>query len=1511
MKSEQLTKAIVLMLFFGVFDLQASTLEETFEEYAIEKSLHNQGGWLERAYGKHPAFKVVYDSDRASKVIQPFGGGDRHMYKVFPKSKFNELLKGNIISLDLSFKKGTTIILGIASKHTSGKELKLQCRDKVALSFNNKYKHVGLLNLNAKKWIDVRLLIEKRGKQALVSVASRDIKKGVFLIDPALHQIKIPLDELAINTWTGISLRLDGSDRLDNIKLSAYDKFEAIPDKIKLGKVKVSFQPILDHLEGPRRAIDLSGKWEFLISKNENMPKKDSQWGKVVVPDNHARLIGSAGKGCVYFRKRINTTELKLREHTQVFISFERVTDICDVYVNNKLIGRNTDGFFPFKFNITDAIEKGENTILVKVLGPKATLAQYTRPQGWTWYLPTFAGIPYPVHLEMTNAIIVTDTYVKTSVGKTNTLEAIIKLTNFSKIEKEIQIEASVKDTFKMEEVEITLAPGQTQEVTLKNNWHNPRLWWPHDPHLNYLTIKVTENNKVVDRYKQRFGFREIKVVGKDMFLNNKNLTHRRNSIIPYYTDSTDEDILKKYRLLKSRGYNGSRLHGGSLLRFIRVADEFGWLLSPESAINEPRGHQVKESYWPAAKQHLHNMVTKLRNHPSIIYWCISNEFGSYYMKGTKKEKEVVDTWLLERGKEVALIDPTRTWTASGDGELGGWGNHGDAPTLSFHYAWQPFKQHNVIPNTVYWLEEGKKPWQGIGWDQKKPIMLSEDLYSPYAFKPPHGMASWGGDKTYDINGLSKTYFDAYRMFCDGYYHASVTTWNPWGTAEGGENNAIYNHGQLMPDFHIAIKEMNRTFYSEEKVSRKIWVYNKLFEDKKCELTVELVRNGASFYSFKKSFTLIGGGRKAFDISLPAIRASVKQKYAFILTLKSNAQTLAEKKLTYTYYPKTYEYKFPENTAWVSPEGKLPSGVSGDFSVYNSVGAALKANPQYLIIAKIKGITPDEGALLSEKVTKGLSVLWIEMSTEGWKKGKINEREMSGFSFVRAKNSASLKNIQNTDLALWRPDGYASRQSFTKPTSGNYDVLTDSSGGLGSAPLMRLYTGSGSWLLCQYPLISKWDIEPATRFLFNEFLAALDKPLNSATRTLAVYHDTSSSELEKSLATLKIPFVRSKLAKVLIFNGAEKLSKSALSSIYKSCSIGGVSIINDLSSENAAALSALTKIKISLKKTKAFQLIKNTPSGIMSGFSNSDLYWPLKADELYKQFSAKLRGKAYVAKAPYMISREIIVPGKYGGLVSPSGIVEIPFKKGKIVISTVRWQKFLTIKPVRAKRYIATILNNLDVNLGEKELGQFQVSIKEYANRGFWNQAGSQYPAWFNKGNDDMRYFPVNRTGMDPELNVPLPPQSYPAGTAVYAGINFKLIDSQKNKGASCIVVGPKKEIEIPINHKLYHLWHLGALSEIQKTGTSVARVSFIYADGSARNVFIFAGVQLNGYQYPTDTKEGTIAWVGRTPKWHDAVLWAWSVKNPFPEKTVQSVKISVLGKASLAIISLTGEHQL
>jgi beta-galactosidase/beta-glucuronidase len=62
--------------------------------------------------------------------------------------------------------------------------------------------------------------------------------------------------------------------------------------------------------------------------------------------------------------------DLSRGRDNRILINFEAVDYQATVYVNDKLAGNNTGGYWRFSFDITDLVKNGTNTLRVDVFDP-------------------------------------------------------------------------------------------------------------------------------------------------------------------------------------------------------------------------------------------------------------------------------------------------------------------------------------------------------------------------------------------------------------------------------------------------------------------------------------------------------------------------------------------------------------------------------------------------------------------------------------------------------------------------------------------------------------------------------------------------------------------------------------------------------------------------------------------------------------------------------------------------------------------------------------------------------------------------------------------------------------------------------------------------------------------------------------------------------------------------------------------------------------------------------------
>ena len=170
--------------------------------------------------------------------------------------------------------------------------------------------------------------------------------------------------------------------------------------------------------EYPRPALrrdsfeSLNGLWQFAITKSAQLPR---QWeGDILVPyspETRASGVGRTlqpGEWLHYDR----SFALPAGSGGRVLLHFGAVDYACAVQVNGHLVGGHRGGYWPFTFDITEALNADHNRLWVAVQDPtgagvQARGKQTLRPGGM--FYPAQSGIWQTVWLER-----VPDNYIET-----------------------------------------------------------------------------------------------------------------------------------------------------------------------------------------------------------------------------------------------------------------------------------------------------------------------------------------------------------------------------------------------------------------------------------------------------------------------------------------------------------------------------------------------------------------------------------------------------------------------------------------------------------------------------------------------------------------------------------------------------------------------------------------------------------------------------------------------------------------------------------------------------------------------------------------------------------------------------------------------------------------------------------------------------------------------------------------------------------------------------------------
>lgn len=211
---------------------------------------------------------------------------------------------------------------------------------------------------------------------------------------------------------------------------------------------------------------------------------------------------------------------------------------------------------------------------------------------------------------------------------------------------------------------ELVLKAG-TEAIVKKEIWaEGVEVWEKENPKLYQITAALSAaSGEIADDLIDRFGYREVKVQGKDIFLNGKKIRIKgfcRHEDHPMFCCALPFAAIEQdLQIAMDLGANAIRTsHYPNDELFLDLCDEQGIWVWEE---NHARGLSLEQMENPnferQAEDCIREMITAHINHPSIIIWGILNECASeteYGYECYKKQYELIQKMDTSRPKSSA-----------------------------------------------------------------------------------------------------------------------------------------------------------------------------------------------------------------------------------------------------------------------------------------------------------------------------------------------------------------------------------------------------------------------------------------------------------------------------------------------------------------------------------------------------------------------------------------------------------------------------------------------------------------------------------------------------------------------------------------------------------------------------------------------------------------------------------------------------------------------------------------
>ena len=394
-----------------------------------------------------------------------------------------------------------------------------------------------------------------------------------------------------------------------------------------------------------RQDILLNNDWNFRFS---HQVQKGTE---VRVDLPHTWNAQDALSGKIDYKRGIGNYEKNLFirpewKGKRLFIRFEGVNNIADVFINRRHIGEHRGGYGAFIFEITGKVEYGkENSILVRVNnGEQLDIMPLVGDFNF------YGGIYRDVHLLITDETCISPLdyaspgvrLIQDSVShRYAKVRAIVDLSNGSSGNQEVELNVRLLDgqrVVKEGTKNVNLSGNEVMQQELTFEIDQPHLWnGRQDPFLYQAEVTLFRNGQMVDRVTQPLGLRFYRIdPDKGFFLNGKHVplqgvcrhqdrSEVGNALRPQHHE---EDVA----LMLEMGVNAVRLaHYPQATYFYDLMDKNGIIVWAEIPFVGPGGYNDKgfvdlPAFRANGKEQLKELIRQHYNHLSICVWGLFNE---------------------------------------------------------------------------------------------------------------------------------------------------------------------------------------------------------------------------------------------------------------------------------------------------------------------------------------------------------------------------------------------------------------------------------------------------------------------------------------------------------------------------------------------------------------------------------------------------------------------------------------------------------------------------------------------------------------------------------------------------------------------------------------------------------------------------------------------------------------------------------------------------------------------
>ncbi|MGI6714421.1 MAG: glycoside hydrolase family 2 protein [Bacilli bacterium] len=438
-----------------------------------------------------------------------------------------------------------------------------------------------------------------------------------------------------------------------------------------------------------RKTLLLNGEWTLSNQKQQIVSQVP---GDITIDFYNAKLISNPYVGENYkdaewigHHDYIYTKEFVINkeefEAESVNLVFKGIDLFADIYINDHFLGSTKNAFLLYKYQIKTFLKLGRNVVKVIMRSTLKAMEQIDttgyfaifnlprmfirKPQchfGWDWAPKICAyGIIDDVLIEFKNKHQIVDIQVvadnrgnlklftEINYDIKDLLDPNLELLKKGEEAKNDKLVYYISQTPNGNDFSKFEIPVTGMKNYFVKKFDQVELWWPvgyGKPSLYNYRVELVRDGVVKDCKEGKIGFRSVEIredpvadnmISMDFYINGKKIYLKGSNWVPPECFSgvmQDDKYRKLISLAQKMNANILRIWGGGAYEkdiFYDLCDEAGILVWQDFAFACADIPDDNKEFVDNFMDEATYQIKRLRNHPSLIYWCGGNEkTGSY-----------------------------------------------------------------------------------------------------------------------------------------------------------------------------------------------------------------------------------------------------------------------------------------------------------------------------------------------------------------------------------------------------------------------------------------------------------------------------------------------------------------------------------------------------------------------------------------------------------------------------------------------------------------------------------------------------------------------------------------------------------------------------------------------------------------------------------------------------------------------------------------------------------------